>query len=179
VAVTTVGAFSAVGAILVVALLIVPAATAYMLTERLPTMIGLAALVGALSGVGGYGLATLIDASISGSMTVVAGLLFALAALGSPSRGLVTRWRRRQRLARRLAADLLAAELAELGGQAGAAALRDHLEWSEPRVRAAIATARREGLVVESAGGYTLTPAGHAAVAARDAAVPGAATANA
>jgi manganese/zinc/iron transport system permease protein len=175
VAVTTVGAFSAVGAILVVALLIVPAATAYLLTERLPVMIGLAALVGALSGIGGYGLAALIDASISGSMTVVAGLLFGLALLVSPQRGLITRWRRRRRLARRLAADLLAAELAELGGSATPAALRDHLEWSEARVQAAVAAARRDGLLSEAAGRYTLTPAGHAAVAAREAAVPGAA----
>jgi manganese/zinc/iron transport system permease protein len=55
VALTTVGAFTAVGAILVVALLIVPAATAYLLTDRLPVMIGLTLLVGAVSGAVGFG----------------------------------------------------------------------------------------------------------------------------
>jgi manganese/zinc/iron transport system permease protein len=176
VAVTTVGAFTAVGAILVVALLIVPAATAYLLTDRLPMMIGLAVLVGALCGVGGYGLAVLIDGSISGSMVAVGGLLFGLALLLSPAHGLVTRWRRHRRLVRRLAADLLAAELDELGGAAELALLRQHLRWEEPRLRAALGIALRAGLIVPDGARYRLTPTGQAAVAARDAAVAGRAT---
>jgi manganese/zinc/iron transport system permease protein len=174
VAITTVGAFTAVGAILAVALLIVPAATAYLLTDRLPVMLGLAGLAGALSGIGGYGLATLLDASISGSMATVAGLLFGLAVLASPSQGLVSRWRRRRRLARRLAADLLAIELAELGGTADLAVLRHHLAWPEPRLRQVTQTALQAGLVRQTGDTYTLTPAGHAAVSAREAAAPGA-----
>lgn len=138
VAITTVGAFTAVGAILVVALLIVPAATAYLLTDRLPAMIGLAVLAGALAGVGGYSLATVIDASISGSMTVVGGALFGLALLVSPSHGLLPRWRRHRRLVHRLAADLLAAELDELGGEADLALLRARYPQYESLAVAAV-----------------------------------------
>jgi manganese/zinc/iron transport system permease protein len=112
VSMTTVGAFSAVGAILVVALMIVPAATAYLLTDRLFVMIGLSVVSGILSAVSGYYLAVYLDVSISGMMTVTAGGLFALAALFSPSHGLIARAIMRGRLRERFAADLLVMHLA-------------------------------------------------------------------
>lgn len=79
VSLTTVVAFEAVGAILVVALLVVPAASAYLLTESLPKMLWLAAFFGVVSAVGGYYLAVWIDGSIAGAMSVVAGLCFVVA----------------------------------------------------------------------------------------------------
>ena len=79
VSVTTVVSFESVGAILVVALLIAPAATAYLLTESLPRMLQLAALFGILSSVIGYYLAKWLDGSIAGAISTVAGLLFIIA----------------------------------------------------------------------------------------------------
>ncbi len=79
VSLTTVAAFESVGAILVVAFLIAPAATAYLLTDQLPKMLALAALAGVLSATGGYYLAAWLDGSVAGAMATVAGLLFALA----------------------------------------------------------------------------------------------------
>jgi manganese/zinc/iron transport system permease protein len=94
VSITTVVSFESVGAILVVAFLIVPPATAYLLTDRLPAMLGLTALFGLLSSIGGYYLAAWLDGSIAGAMAVVAGLFFGLALLFSPSQGYFTRrWR--------------------------------------------------------------------------------------
>jgi manganese/zinc/iron transport system permease protein len=94
VSITTVVSFESVGAILVVAFLIVPPATAYLLTERLPVMLGLTVLFGVLSSVGGYYLAAWMDGSIAGAMAVVAGLFLALALLFSPSQGyFIKRWR--------------------------------------------------------------------------------------
>jgi ABC-type Mn2+/Zn2+ transport system permease subunit len=52
--VNTVASFESVGAILVAAMLIVPAATAYLLTDRLGIMLGLSVVTGALSAAGGY-----------------------------------------------------------------------------------------------------------------------------
>ena len=52
--ITTVGAFDAVGAILVVALMIAPAACAYLLTTDLKKMIGLAGFFGVFSAISGY-----------------------------------------------------------------------------------------------------------------------------
>lgn len=86
--VTTVGAFEAVGAILVVALMIAPAATAYLLTKDLKKMIFLSVLFGVTSAIIGYWVAHAMDASIAGSMTTVLGLLFLLVYLFAPNKGL-------------------------------------------------------------------------------------------
>src|SRR5699024_1489689 len=74
--VTIVGAFDAVGAILVVALLITPAACAYLLTTDLKKMIILAMLFGVISAISGYWIAHALDASIAGSIATTLGLIF-------------------------------------------------------------------------------------------------------
>lgn len=94
-AMTVVAAFESVGAILVVAMLAVPAATAYLLTCHLWFMLILSAVIGCLSGLLGYGLAALFDSSISGAMAVAAGILFLLAILFSPHHGIAVLWARR------------------------------------------------------------------------------------
>ncbi|WP_046755910.1 metal ABC transporter permease [Kordia jejudonensis] len=76
--ITIVGAFDAVGPILVVALMIAPAATAYLFTKDLKKMLVLACFFGVFSAISGYWLAHLLDASISGSMTTVLAILFLL-----------------------------------------------------------------------------------------------------
>lgn len=89
VSVTAVGAFDAVGSILVVALMITPPSAAYLLTERLNHMIGLSVVFGILSAILGYGLAYLLDASISGSMATCSGIIFLMALIFSPKQGLL------------------------------------------------------------------------------------------
>lgn len=90
VAITTVASFEAVGSILVIAMLVVPAATACLLTRSLRTMLFLSALIGILCALLGHISAITVprwfgyaDTSTSGMMAVVSGLLFALAAIGS------------------------------------------------------------------------------------------------
>lgn len=95
VSMTTVASFESVGAILVVGMLVVPPATAYLLTERLSVMIPLSMGIGAASAVLGYGLAYLLDASIAGCIICAAGGLFVLAFLFSPGQGVAVRkWSR-------------------------------------------------------------------------------------
>lgn len=96
VSLTTVGSFESVGAILVVAMLIAPPATAYLLTDRLDRMLCYAVAIGFLSALGGYLLASWLDGSIAGAMAVVAGIQFALAFFFSPLHGLLPK-RLRQR----------------------------------------------------------------------------------
>ena len=95
VSLTAVGAFDAVGSILVVALMIAPPATAYLLTDGLARLLVLAAGFGAASALGGYWLAYLLDASIAGAMATMAGAFFAAAWLFAPERGLIAAPRRR------------------------------------------------------------------------------------
>jgi len=95
--ITTVGAFDAVGAILVVALMIVPAASAYLITENLKRMLVLSVSFGIVASLSGYWLANILDASISGSMATILGIIFLLTFLFSPSKGLFTYFTRQKR----------------------------------------------------------------------------------
>lgn len=88
---STIAAFESVGAILVVALIIVPPATAYLLTTNLKKMLALAVGIGALSAVTGYMMAYWLNVSISGSIAVMTGVYFMLALFFSPIDGLVIR----------------------------------------------------------------------------------------
>lgn len=89
VSVTTVASFESVGAILVVALLIAPAATAYLLTDDFKTMLLLACGVGVIASIAGYYLAVWLDGSIAGAIGAVCGLLFGIAMVFSPTHGLL------------------------------------------------------------------------------------------
>lgn len=93
---TTVACFESVGAVLVVAMLIVPANTAYLLTDRLSAMLGLSVVLGAVSSALGYSLAYLLDGSVAGAITTVGGLMFVAAALFSPAHGVVVRGMRQR-----------------------------------------------------------------------------------
>ncbi|GGF89500.1 metal ABC transporter permease [Paenibacillus abyssi] len=91
VSVTTVASFDAVGAIMVVAMLITPAAAAYLWTDRLSVMLVLSGAFGVLSAISGYYIAVWLDTSISGSMAFATGLVFMISFLGSPKHGLLSR----------------------------------------------------------------------------------------
>lgn len=100
VALTTVSAFESVGSILVVAMLVVPAAAAHLLTDRLSTMLIVAALFGAASAALGHvgaitlpGLWGFSDTSTAGMIALAAGGLFVLALLFAPRHGLLSRAR--------------------------------------------------------------------------------------
>ncbi len=75
---TVVLSFEAVGAILVIAFLVVPASTAYLVSKKIDFMLIFACLISILGVVMGYFLAVLLNASMAGSMAVCLGILFIL-----------------------------------------------------------------------------------------------------
>lgn len=87
----SVSAFEQVGSILVVAMLIVPGATAQLLSPRLGAMVLWSAGVGAAAAVLGYAAAAALNTSVAGMMAVAVGFLFLLAVLFAPGQGLVAR----------------------------------------------------------------------------------------
>lgn len=95
VSVTAVGAFEAVGSILVIAFMIGPPVTAYLLTDDLKWMIILSSIIGGINGLLGYRFAVYYDVSIAGSMAMMTGLVFFLVFILAPRRGLITTLRRR------------------------------------------------------------------------------------
>lgn len=78
VSLTVVLSFNSVGAILVVAFLVVPPSTAYLISRSLPRMLTFTMAFGIISAVGGFYLADWWQASISGSMAVASGIIFVL-----------------------------------------------------------------------------------------------------
>ncbi len=93
--VTTVVALKTVGIVLVLALLVTPAATARLLVRRLPLMMATSVLVALAATVVGLYLSFYLDLASGPTIVLVATGIFALALLVSPSRGVV--WRRRSR----------------------------------------------------------------------------------
>lgn len=91
VSLTTVASFESVGAILVVALLIAPAATAYLLTENFKIMLVITSIIGVLIAVFGYYLASYLNGSIAGAMAAMSGVFFILVFLFSPTEGILTK----------------------------------------------------------------------------------------
>ncbi|MEX2530759.1 MAG: metal ABC transporter permease [Gemmatimonadota bacterium] len=173
VSITAVGAFEAVGSILVVALMIAPPAAAWLLTDRLPLMMALSVLMAAGSALAGYWVAHLFDASIAGSMATLTGVVFFLAFLLAPDRGVLAGVRRRARQRTEFARMMLTIHLLNHEGGPRASVenrvvhLQDHLHWSSDFARRVVARAEREGLVVREAGDLLrLTPLGREA--ARD-----------
>ncbi|MEM6459043.1 MAG: iron chelate uptake ABC transporter family permease subunit [Planctomycetota bacterium] len=165
VAAATVASFEAVGSILVIAMLIAPAATARLLTDRLGVQLCLSLAAAAVAGLVGYFGATAVPVALheanvlpglftggsvnaAGGMTVAAGGLVVLAAVGSPSHGVVARAWRRRRLGREAAVDDLLAALyrrRERGESLTTPAdLADGVVYQPAR---ALRFARRRGLV--------------------------------
>ena len=153
VSVTTVGAFDSVGAVLVVAFLVAPPATAYLLTDRLSRMLALSVVLGVACAVLGYHLAAVLDVAIAGMMAVVAGALFSLALLFSPSRGLVANGLRHRRNRHSFSLELLLSRLKNLDKRATEDELSETLGWENARVSRTISDALRDGLVLKPAEG--------------------------
>jgi manganese/zinc/iron transport system permease protein len=162
----TVAGLRAVGLILVVALMVIPAATARLLTERLEVMVPLAAAMGALAAWFGAALsAGLPDLPTGATITLVACALFGLALLFAPRRGALAFAARQAMLSLTVARDhalRVAFEAAERSPVA-------FLAWSDLGRGAGWSAWQRvllprwmgaAGWVTERAGRVALTPAG-------------------
>jgi ABC-type Mn2+/Zn2+ transport system permease subunit len=91
--VTIVISLQVVGIALMMAMLVTPAATASLLTRRLPTMMAAAAIIGGGSGVIGLYASFYLNIASGPTVVLVATLVFALVFLFAPGRGIV--WSRK------------------------------------------------------------------------------------
>jgi len=112
VAATTIASFESVGSILVIAMLIVPGATAHLLTDRLSTMLVLSLVIAASSAVLGHLSAITVptwfgfrDTSTAGMMAVAVGVMFLLAFLLAPRYGVLSRFITRALLSLKITRD--------------------------------------------------------------------------
>ncbi|MCW8981540.1 MAG: metal ABC transporter permease [Altibacter sp.] len=161
--VTVVGAFDAVGAILVVALMIAPAATAYLLTSDLKRMIALSIGFGIFAAIGGYWVAHLLDASISGSMTTVLGLLFLGVYLFAPQKGLlaVLYRQKQQRTEVSLITFLLHLNNHSEENERHLNHLNEHINWQKVRSKTVVDLALKNNMITIEGQIVSLTAKGN------------------
>jgi manganese/zinc/iron transport system permease protein len=174
VAATTVACFESVGSILVIAMLIVPGATAHLLTDRLWLMLLVSAAIAVASAAGGHVAAITVpdwfgyrDTETAGSMAAVAGLIFLLAVLAAPRYGLVSRLAHQLALRLRILREDVLGLLyrhEELAGQGRRVLPVDELARmllvQSLAARLAIWGLRRRGKLVPAPGGVALTEPG-------------------
>lgn len=160
VSLVVVSAVSMVGVILVVGLLITPAATAYLLADRLERMMALAAVFGVSSIVGGLYLCVLLDASGGGAVMLFCTLQFLVVLAVAPRYGLLARWRRQHGVPAHLLEDILALA-ARREGTMPVEEIRTHVD--RPRlVSRAIKTMQRQKMAALDNGTMVLTEPGMA-----------------
>lgn len=166
VSITAVGAFDAVGSILVVALMIAPPAAAYLLTDRLDRMLLYSALLASAGAISGFWLARAFDANIAGSMATTMGILFAFAFLFAPERGLVAQASRRRRQKWEFARTALVIHLLhhedtpEMAVECRVDHLLYHMHWEPEFATDVVQRAERDGLILRSNGDMRLTSSG-------------------
>ena len=147
--ITVVGAFEAVGAILVVALMIAPAATAYLLTSELKRMLFLSIFFGIFSAISGYWLAHWLDASIAGSISTMLGFVFLLVYLFAPSKGLISVMYRQkqQRTEVSLLTFLLHLNNHTEEKERHINHLREHINWQKIRANTVVDLALKNNMI--------------------------------
>jgi manganese/zinc/iron transport system permease protein len=166
VSLTAVGAFDAVGSVLVVAFMIAPPAAAYLLTDRLSRLLIYSALIGIFSAISGYWLAHFLDASIAGSMATMTGASFLTVYLLAPERGLIAQARRRQGQRIEFALTMLTMHIAhhtatqEMEQENQVTRLDEHLKWSPQFAMEIVRLAERNGLIRQQNGLLALTESG-------------------
>jgi ABC-type Mn2+/Zn2+ transport system permease subunit len=136
---TVVVAFSSVGAVLVVGLLVIPPATAFLLCQRFSHMLVCTSLLGVLAAVVGYHVAAWLETTAAATIVCVASIQFAVVFLLGPREGLVARWVRLTARRVHTAHENLARLLLKLGA--------DSAGSGQPTATLASAAGRSPGLV--------------------------------
>jgi len=162
VAIAAVASFEAVGSILVIAMLICPAATARLLTDRLITQILVSAIIALLTAIGGYTLASWFGVNAAGMMATTAGAILVVVMIGSPSHGIIAKARNQRKLGNLVVLeDILGAlyRLSETGDHASRNDLMA-LIGSPKRTAKALDRAEYDLLIVQMTNHIALTEKG-------------------
>ncbi len=136
------------GVILVVALMITPAATAYLLSDRLDRMLWLAAVIGVVGFWLGFVLATVAGASPGASSVVTLTGIFFITLTFAPRYGLLTDWlRRHSSVPQEVLEDILGAVLRAKGKSVPVSEVVQYVANPNSRVRRAITMLARRDLL--------------------------------
>lgn len=179
--ITAVGAFEAVGAILVIGFMVGPPVTAMLYTHTLWKVIALGSGFGAFASFIGFRIAIFLDASIAGSISVVIGVMFFVSVFASPKHGILARIIRLQKQKKDFSEFTFMMHLyhhreeKEECLENSLSRINDHLHWSVRRRDRVYHSLKKAGYVrllldfpsadSEASAGRSLTAGGYAASA--------------
>ena len=163
VSIAIVSTFEIAGSVLVVAMIIAPAAGASLLVNRLDRMLFTSVALGVLSAVGGFYLSLQLDISPTGPISSVAGLVFLLVLLFASNRGLVSRLMRRFEQRRQMSSQLLLEHLMiaqNNRSEVTAPQIAEHFAWTPRQAEKVVGAAISSGLVVRTGAQLAITGPG-------------------
>ena len=166
VSITAVGAFDAVGSILVVALMITTPSAAYLLTQKLHQMLIASILLGILTAISGYLVAVVLNTTIAGSMATLSGIIFLIALIASPSQGLLTKYMIQKKQKRSFSCKMLLVHLLEHEGTPKERNVNtidnmiNHMGWSPKFSKIIMTHGIVKGYIIREKKALFLTPLG-------------------
>lgn len=162
VSLVVVSAVNMVGVILVVGLLITPAATAYLLSDRLSRMMWLAALFGATGVIGGLYMSVWLDSAGGGAVMLFVTLQFLVVLTFAPKYGLLSRWLRLRRMVpQQVTEDILGTAMRHPEQPATFADLEKYVEDKTGKLKLALKRLAEDGFLSGTElSGFSLTDKG-------------------
>jgi len=150
-----------VGVILVVGMLISPAASAYLISDRLPRMLWLSALFGVTGVVGGLYLSMWLNVARGSALVLFLTVQFLVVFVVAPRYGLIAGWlRRAQMVPQPLVEDILRSIDKDPGQVTPLATIHSHVEARPEAIRRALRGMQRQGLIELEEAGLRLTEPG-------------------
>ena len=159
VSLVVVSAVSMVGVILVVGLLITPAATAYLLSDRLDRMMLLSAFFGFTSVVGGLYLCVWLDSAGGGAIMLFCTLQFLVVLIFAPRYGMMSRWLRLRRMVPQPVIEDVLTTILRHGQATPLTVIRKYVEHHKRLIKA-LGQMVDDGLLQQAGNNYALTETG-------------------
>ena len=170
VSLTVVASFQAVGAILVIGLMIGPAAIAYLWTDSVKAMLISSIIIGIICAVIGTEVAFTLDVSIAGAIATTIGLALLIAVIGTPKTGYIATYLRQRHLRRHYRETMMLCHIYThmntpvAAIENGIGTIHEHLNWKPDYTHQAASHLKKQGLLYVTNGYYMLTDKGVAQV---------------
>ncbi len=157
-----VASMQAVGVILVVAMLITPASTALLLTNRLNYMLVISAIIGVLASVIGLIITDFYNTTPGPAMAVTATFFYVLAVFFAPEKGLLFKFLYKRKTRRRIQFEDTLKQTLKLHERESLSLdnLKERLGFNMNTIRYNLGLLRRQGLVTQSGGALAITQEG-------------------
>ena len=170
VSLTVVASFQAVGAILVIGLMIGPAVIAYLWTDSVKAMLTSSIIIGIICAVIGTEVAFTLDVSIAGAIATTIGLALLIAVICTPKTGYIATYLRQRHLRRHYRETMMLCHIYThmytpvAAIENGIGTIHEHLNWKPDYTHQAASHLKKQGLLYVTNGYYMLTDKGVAQV---------------